>query len=410
MTYTHPDTVWEAGARICAIMAFLFFILPGLGIAGMDAEAKPRPSHCGGAGERPCKVWEYVPSCEGGLKENLRANRCEPRVRPAHCGGRGEVPCKVWEFIPSCAGGLVENFAAGRCLPNTRPVHCGREGQDPCKLTEFFPSCSGRLVEDFIAGQCIRSEGDIVNMARNTADEVGGFAEAAFNTLLQCGVIALYEAGAKDNGGALAAQIQNKPCFQTLMQEVEALGYQTITIGGAGGASFILGADGENGFAFDTTGRYAPSTYHNLGFKMGFTAGGGASVVLGFYKGTNQTGPAGFGGDGHGATVSGSFGGGAGMAVWYGYNGALNGFTIAANSGAEVEVAYVRNTTEIVSLAGLQPSQVRRTPVAQSTPAPATRQPREESGSITIGPFTIEDGADGDDSDEDFPFAVIFDN
>jgi len=66
--------------------------------------------------------------------------------------------------------------------------------------------------------------------------------------------------------------------------------------------------------------------------------------------------------------VTGSFGGGAGMAVLYGYNGALNGSTIAANSGAEVEVAYARNTTEKVSLAGLQPAQVRRTPVAELKP------------------------------------------
>lgn len=32
---------------------------------------------CGGNGQRPCKVWERVPSCNPGLGENFKTNRCQ---------------------------------------------------------------------------------------------------------------------------------------------------------------------------------------------------------------------------------------------------------------------------------------------------------------------------------------------
>ena len=80
------------------------------------------------------------------------------------CGADGQRPCKVWERIPSCNRGLVEDFAKGRCVtprpksrpqPAAKPPSCGREGQRPCLVTERIPSCDRGLVEDIARGRCI---------------------------------------------------------------------------------------------------------------------------------------------------------------------------------------------------------------------------------------------------------------
>jgi hypothetical protein len=34
----------------------------------------------------------------------------------AQCGGEGKTPCKVWERIPSCDNGLKEDFIKGKCV------------------------------------------------------------------------------------------------------------------------------------------------------------------------------------------------------------------------------------------------------------------------------------------------------
>ncbi len=33
-----------------------------------------------------------------------------------NCGGENQRPCNVWERVPSCANGLVEDFASGKCI------------------------------------------------------------------------------------------------------------------------------------------------------------------------------------------------------------------------------------------------------------------------------------------------------
>jgi len=51
--------------------------------------------------------------------EAMKAARAQPqfmRIRKAQCGARGQRPCYVWEAIPSCDAGLVENLLAHRCV------------------------------------------------------------------------------------------------------------------------------------------------------------------------------------------------------------------------------------------------------------------------------------------------------
>ena len=58
-----------------------------------------------------------------------------------YCGGLNQRPCKLWERIPSCDDGLVENFLKGACLKGAR----WREYQTAnAKLAE---------IGDFIIGQ-----------------------------------------------------------------------------------------------------------------------------------------------------------------------------------------------------------------------------------------------------------------
>jgi len=127
------------------------------------ATPKPKPPlNCGREGQRPCRVTERIPSCDQGLVEDFAKGRCArpvAAVQPPSCGREGQRPCKVTERIPSCDQGLVEDFARGRCarpVAAAQPPSCGREGQRPCRVTERIPSCDQGLVEDFARGRCAR--------------------------------------------------------------------------------------------------------------------------------------------------------------------------------------------------------------------------------------------------------------
>ena len=75
----------------------------------------------------------------------------------ADCGAKNQRPCKLWERIPSCNKGLYEDFGKGRCLAKAVPgKDCGRKNQRPCKIWERIPSCNADMVEDFLKGKCVR--------------------------------------------------------------------------------------------------------------------------------------------------------------------------------------------------------------------------------------------------------------
>ena len=133
------------------VLALFILIVASTGAAQAQA--------CGGANQRPCTVFERIPSCNSGLVEDFSKNRCvrpAPKPRPASCGRQGQRPCTVVEFIPSCANGLAEDFAKNVCI---RPNACGAENQRPCNVVERVPSCNSGLVEDFGANKCVRAGG-----------------------------------------------------------------------------------------------------------------------------------------------------------------------------------------------------------------------------------------------------------
>lgn len=140
-------------------MKLLRSFLAALALATLCASAA-YAAKCGGLNQRPCTIFERIPSCNKGLVENFRINKCvrpapppKPQ-RPAHCGREGQKPCTVFEYIPSCDTGLAEDFVKNVCI---RPNVCGKENQRPCNIVERVPSCDAGLIEDFGANKCVKT-------------------------------------------------------------------------------------------------------------------------------------------------------------------------------------------------------------------------------------------------------------
>lgn len=115
-------------------------------------------ANCGALNQRPCKVWERVPSCDKGLAEHFGQNKCVKKgsAGGAACGANNQRPCTVIERIPSCDKGLVEDFGANKCVAKNA-LSCGARNQRPCTVVERIPSCNKGLVEDFKYNKCLLS-------------------------------------------------------------------------------------------------------------------------------------------------------------------------------------------------------------------------------------------------------------
>lgn len=133
----------------------------GVGMAAsitIDSEAVAAELGCGAKNERPCRVWERIPSCDSGLVEDFALDKCvvegsSHAPPPSSCGGKNKRPCKVWERLPSCNKNLVENLTTNKCEPkSTSKPECGKNGQRACVLWERIPSCDDGLKEK--GGKC----------------------------------------------------------------------------------------------------------------------------------------------------------------------------------------------------------------------------------------------------------------
>lgn len=292
-----------------------------------------------------------VPVSSGPLEARASASASS---FPANCGRNGQRPCTVLEHIPSCMPGLIEKPLGKRCSPRpqARPIiprpeqvsGCGANGEQPCTVNRAFPSCEGNLVQDFTINRCRRNDGDFVNMAKNTLREVGPILATISNSAVQCGVDTIMLNARNVGPAATVKRLQELPCFNALLDSARSNGYRTLTIGGSGGAAFVVGAEGENGFAFDTAKRQPITTYHTLSLKF-LSVGAGASVTVGLFKKDNRS----FGGDAHGAAVGFAAVGGGGAAVWFDYrDDRLQGANAIITAGGRADIAYIRNTTEVL--------------------------------------------------------------
>jgi microsomal dipeptidase-like Zn-dependent dipeptidase len=108
-------------------------------LLGECSDADGFPASCGGLGERPCTIFEHIPSCKTGLSEiPFPGGNCiqlDADGFPSFCGGTNERACTIFEHIPSCKSGLIEERGTCRAFDaDGYPTSCGGTGEPPCTL------------------------------------------------------------------------------------------------------------------------------------------------------------------------------------------------------------------------------------------------------------------------------------
>jgi hypothetical protein len=307
---------------------------------------------CGAQNQRPCKVWERVPSCNRGLVEDLRRNRCvaraAPAPRPQVCGGFNQRPCLVTERIPSCNPGLVEDLGARRCVAR-RALSCGGLDQRPCLVVERIPSCDRGLAENFLSNRCVAAgPGHLRRQAdaalRDLAPLLRGALAVRYCQSLQAQRDRLEQLLKTRNAAQLADWPRRDPCLRRIRDAALSGGYQTFTLGIGGGIQLGFGVNSEVGVAFDVHLRNPPRIYATIGYVSGFGASVGNNFAISFYKAPNAR----IGGDAQGFVYSGKALAGGGAAIWYDYQGRLAGASAFASIGAGGEVGvYNRVRTQV---------------------------------------------------------------
>lgn len=327
------------------LLAALF--VASLSVTSLSIGASAIAATCGGGGQKPCKIWERIPSCNNGLVEDFLKNRCVAKRRPA-CGRKNQRPCKIWERIPSCDKGLREDFGAGRCVA-TASLSCGKEGQRPCLIFERIPSCNEGLVENFLSNTCVATgPNHLRRQAEHVIQGLRPLIEATIE-LIRCGSIGpqirrIEELVHSKDASSFNSSTRNDQCVRGLRQIAQRHGYQTFTLGLAGGASLGFGINSEVGIAFDVTERHGPLFFATLGYSAGWGTSVGNDIVVSFYKQRNNN----IGGPAQGFVYSGAALGGGGASVWYDYDGNLQGASAFVSAGASSEVAvYNRVRTEV---------------------------------------------------------------
>lgn len=200
-------------------------------------------------------------------------------------------------------------------------------------------------------GACVHNQASLIKMAESAALEVEPILQAMINTLTECRaktIIQGIKAENTEQTKAAAQRLIDRNCMTVLLEQAQQAGYNTVTVGYGGGAAYFLGGEPEAGVAFDVGFEYFPSAYGMVGTDIGtqveVTPG---ELFVSLYKGNNQPGSNGFGGDAHGISMSGKLIAGGGMALWWNYDGSFAGASMAGGAGVELEAAYIRNTTSI---------------------------------------------------------------
>lgn len=234
----------------------------------------------------------------------------------AACGGGDQRACFVWERIPSCNAGLVENLMAQRCLPRSR---------------DGALESSARKVKR-----------DLTELL----ETLGGY--------VTCFDAKVLERAIRKGDAAYARSLADAPCVKRMGAIAAERGYRTLTVGLSGGGSFVLGAFVDTGFAFDTSGKRAPTLYQTKAISIGLQAGAGVGLNIGLSKSSSAPLPEGSGS--HGFSFEAGAGVGMGTAIWYTYEGQLDGVSVSAIAGADGKAgAYNRVSTSFYDLAGQNP-------------------------------------------------------
>ena len=335
---------------------FVFLAAMLLMIAAPYASA----ATCGGKNQRPCKLWERIPSCNKGLVEDFAKGRCVAKVRPGvDCGKANQRPCKIWERVPSCNKNLKEDFAKGICVA----VNCGKRNGRPCNVWERIPSCDAGLVENFLKHKCVDS-GDAkrYDLAKQKLDQLGGFILDRMQYAI--GVSLDPQVAKRLGSGTPAAAADVINMAPVTERQLPELPLRTMTVGVMAGGRFIfVGSSGSTGVAIDLLGRMPVHAYASGDYSWGPGLGAGAGVDVGFWVCQNNK----IGGDvwgvefgiddflsaksvitaGKGArvdelkklfkSVQKSFNAG----LWFDYNNVFQGFTITPGGAVGLDLGGV---------------------------------------------------------------------
>lgn len=191
----------------------------------------------------------------------------------ASCGAPNQRPCKIWERIPSCNPGLAEDFLKGRCVapkPTTVAPPAISDATRARAIADAHAATAGKLrgVAACIAQPARKSRLATAAKARDVA--------AADRLLAEC-----IDAGNLSMLRGVPAAA--RPHMATASgRSCGADAYQMLTIGLIGpSAAVIVGAGVEVGFAFDVSGCGKRSTrfYTTYGWSVGPAINGGVDLV-----------------------------------------------------------------------------------------------------------------------------------
>jgi hypothetical protein len=332
-------------SSLFAVIAVSRLLLPP------EAEA----AACGAKNQRPCTIFERIPSCDPGLVEDFSKGRCVARDVPGRdCGQQNQRPCKIWERIPSCNANLKEDFARGVCVA----VSCGKRYGRPCTIVERIPSCDSGLVEDFLKGTCVPdADSERQRIAGAKLKAIGSFiaAKTGFAVAVANNPQVLAAVNSSDKT-AVARVVDTSDVGATQMPDGYLL--RTLTIGAtAGGKVLLIGTEGGAGAAIDLKGRRPAYAYAGGGYSFGPGLAAGAGIEVGLWVCQNNK----IGGDSWGvefgvddlakAYVGATDlkkGPSLAIALWFDYSNVFQGFTITPGVGVGADFGGVVKSTTAV--------------------------------------------------------------
>ena len=155
----------------------------------------------------------------------------------ANCGANNQRPCKLWERVPSCNANLKEGFARGICVA----VNCGKENGRPCTIVERIPSCDSGMVEDFLKNKCVKSEdAKRQEIAGRKLAEIAGFVASKLSFAQQVASDpSVRTALNTDRPESVSRAVNTSAVGPTQMPDGNIL--RTLGVGATVDAKFILG-------------------------------------------------------------------------------------------------------------------------------------------------------------------------
>ncbi len=268
--------------------------------------------------QRPCKLWERVPSCNKGLIEYVHPNVCAPPKVRFVCGGLNQRPCKVFERIPSCDRGLAEDFIKNLCVKKSNLNSAAALGKQCYR--DFKPMAPSflRVALCFYRPPVLRILKPLLRKKQN----------AKLKDFLLAGTCA--------------------PELKAAASVMQSRGFKSLSIGIGGEVGAIVGANSQFFVALDTTLRGKAYVYETLGWQIGTAAGGSVNaIVTAYYPRASQ-----LAGKGQGFSVSLKALGGAGGAVGLSYaergqSPRCTSFSAGVGAGAEANAGSLSRTTTL---------------------------------------------------------------